>query len=481
MAVSRHLLEREVKFAVEPEFSLRRLPGIRLPRQVFTSTYYDTEDHRLLQAGLTVRHRTNARSGSWQLKVPVDDARLEVEFPGNRRDPPQALTRVLQAHLRGKSVRPIVRMRTHRRGIEVRENRGSVAVTLDAVDVLEGGKAVRHFEEVEAELVAGDEKALRRVARTLKKGGAKKTDQRPKVLRALGLSFAPPDGRGSRSFPPVEHLKALVKRELTNLLVRDVGVRLRAASEDLHQMRVTTRRLRAVLRAARARMLDVDWVERLRAELSALGTSLGAVRDLDVLLAHLRKERSNLPERVALRRVLDAVEDERQARRRALLEMLGSDRYRVLLEHLEAATIAPVVTDPHASLERIAGEEFAKLRRAVRKAGAKPSDAQLHRIRIATKRARYAAELAEAVRGKSATRFIERVKGLQDVLGEHHDAVIAEQMLRTVLAPDGDPKTAVVVGRLIERQGERRREARDALPKAWSKVKKCGRVAWRRG
>jgi CHAD domain-containing protein len=202
-----------------------------------------------------------------------------------------------------------------------------------------------------------------------------------------------------------------------------------------------------------------------------------------VLLAHLREERADLPasHRVALRRVLDAVEDERQARRRALLELLGSDRYWALLEHLEAATTAPAVTDPHASLEKIAGKEFDQLRRAVRKAGAKPSDAQLHRIRIATKRARYAAELAEAARGKPATRFIERVKALQDVLGEHHDAVVAEQMLRTVLVPDGDPKTAAVVGRLIERQGERRREARDAVPRACSKVKKCGRVAWRRG
>ena len=99
-------------------------------------------------------------------------------------------------------------------------------------------------------------------------------------------------------------------------------------------------------------------------------------------------------------------------------------------------------------------------------------------MRIKSKRARYAAELAEGVRGKPATRFIERVKRLQDLLGEHHDGVVAEQVLRTVVPPDGDRRMALAVGLLLERQRERRREAREAFPKAWSAVKKCGRAVW---
>jgi len=478
--VSRHTLEREVKFSIQPDFVLPRLPGTRLHSQIFTSTYYDTDDYRLLRGGLTLRYRTKARSGTWQLKLPLEDARLEAEFPGPRREPPEALTRVLWAHLRGEALRPIAEIRTRRHGVRVRENGGAVAVTLDAVDVIENGKPKRHFAEAEAELVGGDEKSLRRIAKVLKKAGAIKSDQRPKMLQALDLAPFTPDAPASRALPQLEHLKTFLKRQLVHLLVHDVGVRLRSDPEHVHQMRVTTRRLRAVLRAARGTMLGVDWVEHLRAELSAVGAALGGVRDLDVLLAHLRLERPNVPvpERRAMPRILEALEHERRVRRRALLEMLVSDRYRTLLEHLEAAAGSPVVTDANARLDEIAGKEFAKLRKAVRKVGKDPGDTELHRVRIKSKRARYAAELAEGVRGKPATRFIERVKRLQDLLGEHHDGVVAEQVLRTVVPPDGDRRMALAVGLLLERQRERRREAREAFPKAWSAVKKCGRAVW---
>jgi CHAD domain-containing protein len=180
-----------------------------------------------------------------------------------------------------------------------------------------------------------------------------------------------------------------------------------------------------------------------------------------------------------LHRIIDALDHERRARRRALLEMLTSDRYRTLLEHFEAAASSPIVTNADARLEKIAGREFDKLRRTVRRVGKTPDDAELHRIRIKSKRARYAAELAEAMRGKPATRFIDQVKILQDLLGEHHDAVVAEQLLRTALPPNGDRKMALLVGLLIERQRERRRAMRAAFAKTWAKTKRCGRSVWR--
>jgi hypothetical protein len=81
--------------------------------------------------------------------------------------------------------------------VRVRENGGAVAVTLDAVDVIENGKAKRHFAEAEAELVGGDEKSLRRIAKALKKAGAIKSDQRPKMLQALDLAPFTPDAPAS--------------------------------------------------------------------------------------------------------------------------------------------------------------------------------------------------------------------------------------------------------------------------------------------
>ena len=39
------------------------------------------------------------------------------------------------------------------------------------------------------------------------------------------------------------------------------------------------------------------------------------------------------------------------------------------------------------------------------------------------------AELAERVRGRPSTRFVAAAKGVQDVLGEHQDGAVAEQVL----------------------------------------------------
>ena len=60
-------------------------------------------------------------------------------------------------------------------------------------------------------------------------------------------------------------------------------------------MRVATRRLRAFLRAGHD-LLDPEWSEPLREELSWLGGALGPVRDLDVLLEHLSGEVESLDE-----------------------------------------------------------------------------------------------------------------------------------------------------------------------------------------
>ena len=100
------------------------------------------------------------------------------------------------------------------------------------------------------------------------------------------------------------------------------------------------------------------------------------------------------------------------------------------------------------------------------------------RIRIRGKRARYAAELAEPVAGKKATSFIREAKAFQDVLGEHQDAVFAEEKVRALLTELGGASTAFAAGRLVERQRERREEARGSFRKAWKALERRGRQAW---
>ncbi len=128
----------------------------------------------------------------------------------------------------------------------------------------------------------------------------------------------------------------MLNRQYRALLAHDPGTRLGVEPEELHQMRVATRRLRAFLRAARP-LLDLEWAESLREELAWLGSALGPVRDLDVLIEHLRDDAAGLEarEQRALRRLFALLDEERERERLAMLDALGSERYLLLLDRLE--------------------------------------------------------------------------------------------------------------------------------------------------
>ena len=79
---------------------------------------------------------------------------------------------------------------------------------------------------------------------------------------------------------------------------------------------------------------------------------------------------------------------------------------------------------------------------------------------------RYVAELA------GDSKVVTRAKQLQDVLGEHQDAVVAGERLRA-LAARGDATLAFAAGRIAEREEARRREARKRWPSAWRALRKA--------
>jgi CHAD domain-containing protein len=271
----------------------------------------------------------------------------------------------------------------------------------------------------------------------------------------------------------------MLETQYQAIVAHDAGTRIGRDPEELHQMRVATRRLRAFLRTGRP-LLDADWVEALRLELRWLGGVLGPVRDLDVLIAHLRSDAQALDpgERRVLGRVFHKLEGALTDARSSMLEALDSDRYMTLLDRLEEAVGSPKLGPDQQPLQDLAAREFRKLRKAARTLAPDPPDDALHELRIRGKRARYAAELAEPVAGKPAARFLRDAKTFQDVLGEHQDAVVAEQHLRTVFGEVGGATTGFAIGQLVERQRERKRDARAALPKAWRRLKRSGRQAW---
>ena len=281
------------------------------------------------------------------------------------------------------------------------------------------------------------------------------------------------------SATPVDHVRASLDQRLRALLTHEPGTRTGEDIEDLHQMRVAVRRMRATLKAARP-LLDAAWSDDLRAELGWLGGALGPVRDLDVLLLRLHREIASLPadEQNAGGALLDALERERATARAAMLEALTAPRYSGLLERLAETVSAPLPTPapgdaPQPALVDLVRAEARKLRRAVEKAGDNPPDEVLHALRIRGKRVRYTGELvapslAGAPAGKQVKRLLSATAAMQEVLGDHQDACVAEQRIRGLLAGlDVTPDTVFVAGRLVERETHRAAEKRREWRGAW--------------
>ncbi|WP_433506091.1 CHAD domain-containing protein [Pseudonocardia halophobica] len=285
------------------------------------------------------------------------------------------------------------------------------------------------------------------------------------------LTAAPSDS-------PVHHVRAALDLRLRALLAHDPGTRDGGDIEDLHQMRVAVRRMRAALKAARP-LLDRAWADGLRAELGWLGRALGPVRDLDVLLLRLRGEIATLPERerAAGAQLVASLDAERETARAAMLAVLESGRYRALLERLADAIRLPLptpsATQAQPELIDLVRAEVRRLRKAVRRAGDDPPDQTLHDLRILGKRVRYTGELVEPMLGARVKRLLKATAGLQEVLGDHQDACVAEERIRGLLDGLGDYPDAHVVfvaGRLVERERARATEKRGEWWAAWEHV-----------
>jgi len=474
------MVEREIKLAIDDHFRLPPLPGTPLPRRLLTSTYYDTHQYDLAQARITLRHRIERGKQAWQLKLPLLKNRQEVELVDRQSRPPTTFRDLLFLHLGRRRLVPVATLRVWRAGVRLCIDDAPVAdVTLDYVAVVKNGAVLRRFRELEIEQVNGNERTLPDLEEQLRRAGAEDHDGRPKLFRALSLPAPSPEPPPAPDAPAVDHVKWALGRHTRWLLAHDPGTRLGKEPESLHQMRVATRQLRAILRAARP-LLVPEWADSLQDELRWLGQLLGPARDLDVQLAYFRGESAMLDarDRRPLAEFIAHLEGERNKIHGVLLNELTNVRYLDLIRRLQQAKHDPIVVETNITLNDLAKSAFTKLRKAIQHLGPSPSNSRLHEIRIKTKRARYAAQLAEPADGKSVTRFIKTAGTVQDVLGMHQDAIQAEAHVRAFLKHSTNVRAAFVAGRMVERQRERREEARKTIQTLLKKLLKRGGKAW---
>jgi CHAD domain-containing protein len=113
----------------------------------------------------------------------------------------------------------------------------------------------------------------------------------------------------------------------------------------------------------------------------------------------------------------------------------------------------------------------------VRALGPEPSDDALHEVRIRAKRLRYASEAVAPAVGKPALALARSAADLQGVLGDFHDAIVAEAWLRTSTQGAGSAQ-ALAAGQLIARERDDAAECRAIWARAWKRLNHKKRRAW---
>ena len=467
MAVSH--VEVEAKYEVEPGLDpaailatlvgRERVASLAPPVTLrLTATYLDTADLRLAAAGVTLRRRTGGPDAGWHLKLPQGPDRLEVQRPPGRSATraPADLVALVRSVVRDRPLAPVARIRTVRRVHRLLAEDGSTLVEVadDQVvgETLGEQPITSSWREVEAELVEGDRRMLRRVGKALTAAGAAPAGYSSKLRRALGDSSPVPDAPtrtagGGRQEHAGEVVLGYLADQVAELLRRDPQVRL-DQHDAVHRMRVATRRLRSALATFRP-LFEAGASDPLREELKWLAGELGHARDAEVMREHLLAAVDDLPSELVLGPVPARLDHElrqtyRQAHDRLLAELDGT-RYLALLDALDTFLAAPPFS---AAADRPAGPELHRLtRRSLRRVqramthahapeptapDGSPSsagDTRLHEVRKAAKRARYAGETVAPVAGRPARRFAKRMSVLQETLGDHQDALVAQDRL----------------------------------------------------
>lgn len=455
------------------------------------AVYHDTADLRLAGTSATLRRRTGGSDAGWHLKLPLTgDSREEVRAPLSD-DVPEELRELVLSRTRGAELRPVVRIRSTRSVRHLRAADGTVLaeLSLDEVraDALSAGAGHAKWRELEVELADGVSTGLLdTVERKLRKKGIARADSPSKLVRALRETGVSPEQGGPRPpdgdvvpGSPGAYVLAYLREQVGILVALDPAVR-RDRPDGVHQMRVTCRRLRSCLRSYRS-VLDRRVTDPVRAELRWLAGELGVERDQEVLRDGLRAGLAELPDDLVLGpvaarlRVWEVALGD--ASRTRVLRALASPRYLRLLEALDGLVRRPPLRakaagKPARTMARAVLKEYGRLAGRMDHALGQPPgrsrDTALHEARKAAKKVRYAAEVARPALGKPVARLGKRAKAVQQLLGEHQDAVVAQDTLRGLgVAAHGAGESAFTWGLLHGRERARARAREEELPTVW--------------
>jgi CHAD domain-containing protein len=468
--------------------------------------YYDTEDWRLYRAAYALRVRnTDGESAQATMKarVPAKGGlrrRREISQPiegiENLKGIPGPVGDRVRRLAGTADLRPLFEVRTRRRtfalrtdstetpssGEIVEDSSGNIRqqnseqdaivadIALDESEIFANGGAKTHLSRVEVEVgsaaqihdgvgdfvqVLKDALKLRPTRSSKFRTGLSVGGLSPEVAPDLG----PTEIDATLSAGEVAF--AILRRHFAATLAHEPGVRLGEDPEELHDMRVATRRLRAALK------LYSDFLpkrsERYERDLRWVGGVLGEVRDLDVHLQRLAEDASTNGE--VLEEVVSLLSERRIEARRRMLEALDSNRYERLVASFSATLRRGRSPTPTAPILEAAPDLLRRRYKKVRKAANTLSEdsppEHFHDLRKKGKRLRYALEPLQEIYGKPAKKMVKLLKKTQDDLGDHQDLIVASGLMEELgVARDRPPQHAFTMGSMAEGHGREASEIR---------------------
>ena len=471
----------------------------RPPRRLVDS-YLDCEDWRIARAGFVVRTRRRGRSDEVTLKDnrPAEQSGLRQRLEVTEVLPPSGLEglgpdgpvgRRLRAIVGSRRLREVLQVRTRRRPFALRVGGVDVAeIALDDTMIVVGtGQRPMQLRRVEVEVHPDWLDALEPIVEQLRLTCGLQPARLSKFeagLLALGEEIPGTPDLGPTDISAGSTMGdlafAVLRRQLAVVRAKEPGTRLGEDPEELHDMRVATRRLRAALSLFDG-VLPVR-AQVFREELGWLGRLLGAVRDLDVQLQGLAGLSSavDAPDGHDPMVELSALlEREREAARGDMLNGLDSVRWERLAKGLTAmaqqgparrslATRVPA----EIGLPELVFRRHHKVRKAATRARQTGIVTDFHALRIRCKRLRYALEFSSEVYGGKTSRFVRELTVLQDELGEMQDAEVASLQLADLATGDAHlpAATIFVMGGVAEQHRRQVKRFLKRLPDEFSRT-----------
>jgi len=432
--------------------ALRQRRGSR--RQLFT-VYYDTPSLALAKKGMTLRVRHIGRRKVQGVKLAdggsggaiLQRPEVENEIEGDRPDigliADENVRKLISEAAGSESLAPAFVSEFGRTTWPVRLGDSDIEVALDVGEIRAGENGAVPISEVELELKSGRPDKLIELALALGRTVPISIERRSKAERGFALVTGLPATPVRAT--PVELDPETSQRDAFLTLARNCMAHLggneaavRAGNpEGIHQMRVAARRLRALLACFRD-LLATRVAEEFKTELRWLMKALGPARDLDVFIADtLDPLAERLPEHKALRELSAIARKAADRARSEAQAAIAMPRYAQFLLTVDlrlgngdwiagnAEVDASVSSVAHANLRR-------RGRRLLKIGGDHQAleIEQLHQIRIAAKKMRYACEFFRSLYSrKMVRRYLKRLGALQDRLGTLNDAVAGRRLL----------------------------------------------------